>query len=127
MPWVRQKLRGKAPPEVCRWLLRLVGGHEVATVVIAAEQALLQLLAENSKVRGGERSQYIVCPSLPVACRLGRKGGTRSTYCSLFAAGGDRTCCVSVAPFQPRPLLFLLRMLDLIRGCLRSGERGTAW
>lgn len=62
VPWVRQKLRGKAPPEVCRWLLRLVGGHDVVTVVIAAEEALLQLLAEDCKVRDGRgHSQYIEC------------------------------------------------------------------
>lgn len=62
VPWVRQKLKGKAPPEVCRWLLRLVGQHEVPTAVMAAEEALLQLLAEDGKARdgggGGEGSAF---------------------------------------------------------------------
>eukprot|EP00752_Nemacystus_decipiens_P002132 g2033.t1 len=48
--WVRQKLKGKAPPELCRWLLGLVARHEITAVVTAAEKALLELLAEDGKV-----------------------------------------------------------------------------
>lgn len=51
VPWVKQKLEGKAPPEVCRWLLGLVAQHEESTVVMAAEDALLQLLEEDGKAR----------------------------------------------------------------------------
>lgn len=53
VPWTRRKLKGRAPPEVCRWLMGLVAQHEKATVVVAAEEALLQLLAEDENVRGG--------------------------------------------------------------------------
>lgn len=51
VPWVRKKLKGKAPPEVCRWLLGLVTQHDVSPVVTAAEDALLQLLAEDGQAR----------------------------------------------------------------------------
>ncbi|CAM9282448.1 unnamed protein product [Ascophyllum nodosum] len=46
VPWVRRRLEGKAPCDVCRWLLRLVAGHESSPVVLAAEKALLALLEE---------------------------------------------------------------------------------
>eukprot|EP00903_Cladosiphon_okamuranus_P012982 g12115.t2 len=55
VPWVKQKLKGKAPPEVCRWLLGLVAQHEETTLVMAAEDALVQLLAEDGK---GWRLRY---------------------------------------------------------------------
>lgn len=51
VPWVSQKLKGKAPPEVCRWLLGLVAQHEETTVVTPAEDALLQFLAEDGQAR----------------------------------------------------------------------------
>lgn len=56
--WVRQKIDGKAPPEVCRFLLRVVSRHAVPTVVLAAKEALLELLTESSRVsdESGERS-----------------------------------------------------------------------
>lgn len=50
MPWTRQKLNGRAPPEVCRWLMGLVAQHEKGAVVVAAEEALLQLVAEDENV-----------------------------------------------------------------------------
>lgn len=50
MPWVRQKVGGHAPPDVCRWLVRVVSRHEAPAVVLAAEQALLDLVAESKSV-----------------------------------------------------------------------------
>ncbi|CAM9934264.1 unnamed protein product, partial [Ectocarpus sp. 13 AM-2016] len=54
VPWLRKQLRGKGktvPPEVFRWLLRLVARHEACAVVAAAEETLLRLLAEDDMVR----------------------------------------------------------------------------
>lgn len=51
VPWVRQKLNGTAPVEVCRWLLRLVARHDSPRLVLAAEDALLNLLDEPCNVR----------------------------------------------------------------------------
>lgn len=53
--WVRQKVDGKAPPEVCQFLLRVVSMHAVPSVVLAAKEALLELLAESSKVVSSQR------------------------------------------------------------------------
>lgn len=55
VPWVRQKLEGNAPVEVCRWLLVVVAKHDRPAVVLAAEEALLELLAEGNRVRLNER------------------------------------------------------------------------
>lgn len=49
--WVRQKQDGKAPPEVCRWLMQVLASHELSRVVLATEEALLQLLAEPLQVQ----------------------------------------------------------------------------
>lgn len=54
MPWVRQKLDGKAPPEVCCWLLRVVARYDLPMVVLAAEEALLELLEEDNKASSSE-------------------------------------------------------------------------
>lgn len=50
VPWVRQKLGGQAPNDVCLWLLRVIMGHESSAVVLAAEEALVELLGESRRV-----------------------------------------------------------------------------
>lgn len=62
VPWVKQKLGGQAPSDVCLWLLRVIVGHESSAVVLAAEEALTELLEESrlvSKLFDGRSSQVL--------------------------------------------------------------------